>query len=192
MRRCPNCEAEATEDAEVCEICGSDLSPSTPSPAPFHDADLDPESRRKKFERRYGIDIGDRTVEEYLEHLHQQDYSRSVWLGLLVVAELLGVGFFTVSVLGAGGAVFAPHVIFPVISGTLALSILGDTHSIGQFEPRSKIRWVYVLLSAIPLVGHIAALFYLVLRRLMYEQITKHRRQLFDAGFDVTTNSGNR
>lgn len=192
MRSCPNCEAEVIEGAEVCEMCESDLSTSTPSPAPVYDAGLDPESRRKQFERRYGIDIGDRTVDEYLEHLDQQDYSLSVWFGLITVAELLGVGFFFVSIFGLGEIGLAPRLIFPIISGVLALSILGDTRSVGQFEPRSKIRWVYILMSAIPLGGHIAALFYLVLRRLMYEQTTQHRRQLFDAGFDVATNSINR
>ena len=42
-----------------------------------------------------------------------------------------------------------------------------------------------MLLSAVPLVGHIAGVLYLTLRHLMYEQTVEHRQRLMNAGFDV-------
>ena len=67
----------------------------------------------------------------------------------------------------------------------LAIGIVTDTRAVGQFRPRAKIRWVYVLTSAIPLVGHISAFFYLVLRWFMHQEATEHRRRLLESEYNL-------
>jgi phosphate/sulfate permease len=74
---------------------------------------------------------------------------------------------------------------FVAVSTAIGVSVLADTRAVGQFGRWSRIRWTYVLLSSVPLVGHIAGAFYVLLRRLMRERTQKHRRRLVSAGFDV-------
>lgn len=187
MRTCPQCHSETPDDVELCGECGATLRSDAKQPHTLLiDAEYDPEEERKEFEKRYGIDIGDRTVEEYLQHLTEQDYSVTIWFVLLVVAEIIGVGLFTIDLFfGLDLGVNLP-LVFTGISVLLALSIFADTWAVGQFRPWAKIRWTYVLSAAIPFVGHIAAFFYLVLRRFMHEETTEHRRRLLEAGFDLS------
>lgn len=188
MRVCPQCGTENPADTALCTDCGEPLDEDTTGFDPLRDgADYDPEREREAFERRFGIDVGDRTVEEYLQHLSEQDYSLTWWIGVIVLAEIAGaVLFVTELILGFGPAVDVT-VAFPVLSLLLALGVFADTRVVGQFRPWAKIRWTYVLISAIPLVGHVAALLYLVLRRLMRQQTEEHRRRLLDAGLDLAS-----
>lgn len=186
MRVCPQCGAENPADVARCNECGEPLDVGTTGFDPLlTGADHDPEKEREAFERRFGIDVGDRTVQEYVQHLSEQDYSLTWWIGVIVLAESAGaVLFVTELIFGIGPAVDVT-VAFPVLSLLLAVGVFADSRVVGQFRPRARIRWTYVLLSAIPLVGHVAALFYLVLRRLMRQQTEKHRRRLLDAGLDL-------
>lgn len=191
MPQCPDCDAEIPGDPSVCHRCGASLdhlqSSGTPS---VTNAEYDPEAAREQFERRYGIDIGDKTVDEFLSHLDQQDYSLSIWFWLVVVTEMVGVGLFALTIFGVFTLGVNSQLVFPSISVLLGLSILADTGDVGLFKRWAKIRWTYVLLAAIPLVGHLAGLLYLMLRHLMYEQTVEHRQRLMKAGFDVGTGVG--
>lgn len=151
----------------------------------FAEAGFDQEEERKRFKRRFGIDIGDRTVDEFLEYLDQQDYSLTTWFWLIVAAQVAGVALFFLSQIQPGllGAESAP--LFVLVSVAIGLAILADTRQVGQFRTWSRIRWTYVLLSAVPLVGQIAGAFYVLLRRLMRQRTQQHRRRLVSAGFDV-------
>lgn len=186
MPTCPQCEAETADEAAVCTECEATFEEGAFKDDPlFTGANYDPEERRKRFEQRYGIDIGDRTVDEYLQFLSQQDYSLTGWAAVIALAQIAGVVLFALNVFaGLGmGAILAYA--FSAISVLMAVGIFGDTRAVGQFEPWAKIRWTYVLISAIPLVGHIAAAYYILLRRLMHEQTAEYQRRLLDAGFDV-------
>lgn len=186
MQVCSECEAECPDGAMVCPECGNDLLGRGTEPrVPMANADFDPDEEAEQFERRYGIDIGDRTVDEFLQHLERQDYSATRWYWLIVAAEVAGVGLFAAALFlfGRVGPEFGA--LFTVASGLLALAIVGDTRVVGQFDRWARIRWAYVLLAAIPLVGHIAGVLYLLLRRLMREQTVKHRRVLLNAGFNL-------
>jgi hypothetical protein len=186
MPACIDCDAEVPSDASVCHRCGASLdhiqSSGTPS---VTNADYDPEAAREQFERRYGIDIGDRSVDEFLSHLDQQDYSLSIWFWLVVATEMVGVGLFALTIFEIFTIGVNSQLVFPSISVLLGLAILADTGDVGLFERWAKIRWTYVLLAVIPLVGHLAGLLYLMLRHLMYEQTVEHRQRLVKAGFDV-------
>lgn len=186
MRTCQECGAENPADAALCQECGEALDEGVTGPqARLTEAGYDPDEERELFERRYGIDVGDRTVEEYLDHLSRQDYSLTVWIGVIVVAEIAGVGLFLLELFLEFDPAVAPGLAFPAISLLLSLGILADTRAVGLFRPWAKIRWAYVLIAAIPLVGHIAAFLYLVLRRLMHQETTEHRRRLLDAGLEL-------
>lgn len=152
---------------------------------PVTGADYDPEAEREAFERRYGIDLGDRTVGEFIDHLDRQDYSLTPWVWLLAAAEVAGVALFALAVAGVVALGIDRAVVFVAISVLMAAAIFLDTRAVGQFRRWAKIRWVYVLLAAIPFVGHVAGVFYLVLRRLMHERTVEFRRRLLDSGFDL-------
>jgi hypothetical protein len=187
MAVCPECDAEVPDDAMVCHGCGANLNHvgSDDAGPAVTTADYDPEEAREQFERRYGIDIGDRTVEEFLAHLDRRDYSLTVWFWLVVVAELTGIVLFAATIFEVFTLGLDGRLVFTAISALLGLAIFADTSVVGQFERWAKIRWTYVLLSAVPLVGHIAGVLYLTLRHLMYEQTVEHRQRLMNAGFDV-------
>lgn len=191
MPVCPECGVELSAEATSCSLCGADVTPveePTAAGPGITNADYDPEAERERFERRYGIDIGDRTVDEFLSHLGQQDYSPTPWFWLVVVTELAGVGLFAAVVFADVGLGVDARIPFVVISLLLGLSIFVDTRVVGLFRRWAKIRWTYVLVGAIPLVGHLGGFFYLVLRRLKHEETAEHRRRLLDAGFDVGAN----
>lgn len=187
MPECPECDAEVPGDAVVCHGCGANLNHvgSHEAGAAVTTADYDPEEAREQFERRYGIDIGDRTVEEFLTHLDQQDYSLTAWFWFVVAVEVTGVVLFATTIFEVFTLGLDGRLVFTTISALLGLAILADTGVVGQFERWAKIRWTYVLLAAIPLVGHVAGVFYLTLRHLMYERTVEHRQRLMNAGFDI-------
>lgn len=186
MGTCPKCGAERAEGIAVCPACGADAEPiDAQIPDAITTADYDPEDERELFERRYGIDIGDRTISEFLTYLDRQDYSTTPWFWLLVVAEIGGILLFAASLfseltLGTNG-----RLLFVSASILVALGVFIDTRAVGQFERWAKIRWTYVLFAAIPVIGHITGAFYLILRHLMCEQTAEYRRRLLDAGFDL-------
>lgn len=148
-------------------------------------ADYDPEAERERFERRFGIDIGDRTVDEFLSHLDQQDYSSTPWFWSVVAIETVGITLFCLVVFTDLGLGVDSRLLFVGASLLLAAAIFADTRVVGLFERWAKIRWTYILLAAIPLVAHLAGLFYLVLRRLKHEQTIEHRQRLMSAGVDI-------
>ncbi|MFC7232338.1 hypothetical protein ACFQMM_14835 [Saliphagus sp. GCM10025308] len=186
METCPDCHAENPDDVAVCRECGVALETVAADPqSTLVDAGFDPEAEREAFERRHGIDIGDRTVDEYLRFLAQQDYSLTAWFGLIVVAELVGVGLFGIDLFVDHAVDVNLAFVFTAISIALAVGIVADTRAVGQFRPWAKIRWAYVLTAAIPLVGHISAFFYLLLRRFMHQEATEHRRRLLESGYDL-------
>lgn len=193
MTACPVCGADQPNDATVCPECGADVEsqpddervggvdPSSPLTA----ENLDADAERERFERRYGIDIGDRTVEEYLDYLDRQDYSRTPWFWSVVLVEIVGISLFFATLFWEVPVAVGPELLFPATSLLMAVTILLDTRSVGQFGQWAKIRWTYVLSAAVPLVGHITGAFYLILRRLMYEETVEHRRRLLNAGVDI-------
>jgi hypothetical protein len=189
MRTCPECGTENADGADACTDCGTVLEPPAGGPAElFAEAGFDQEEQRERFERRFGIDIGDRDVDEFLDYLDRQDYSLTAWFWVIVAAQVLGVALFFLSQTRPGLFAVAGldmSLTFVAVSGVIGLSVLADTRAVGQFDTWSRIRWTYVLLSSIPLVGHIAGAFYVLLRRLMRERTQKHRRRLVSAGFDV-------
>lgn len=200
MRTCPACGADCDGEAD-CPACGAPLPASeatsaghdepaaageTPlGAAAVGDPDADAQAtQRERFERRYGIDIGDRTVEEYLAYLNRQDYDTTPWYWAVVVTEVVGVSLFVASLrwdVPFGG----DALVFAVPSVALALAILADSRAVGQFGRWTKIRWTYVLSAALPLIGHLTGLFYLLLRRFMQEETVEHRRRLLNAGVDL-------
>lgn len=179
MRTCPQCDA-VCDQSVTCGECGAPLDPIDSGTPSVMDADYDPEKERERFERRFGIDIGDRSVDEYLQHLSQQDYSLTVWVGVIAVAQIAGIGLFVLDQL-ADIYLLDPIIPFTAISMVLAVGVFADTRAVGQFRSWAKIRWTYVLIAAIPLVGHIAGFFYLLLRRLMHERTDAYRRRLRNA-----------
>lgn len=201
MPTCPVCGSDLPDDSAVCPNCGAELGsgdgdaddPAAGDPemggleATLMAENLDQEAERERFERRYGIDIGDRTVEEYLSHLDRQDYSTTPWFWGVVLFETAGVAAFVATVGLNTSLGIAPAVLFTASSVLLALAILGDTRAVGQFERWAKIRWTYVLSAAIPLLGCIMGAFYLTLRRLMHEETVEHRRRLVDEGVDIAS-----
>ncbi|MFC7251637.1 hypothetical protein ACFQJ5_17635 [Halomicroarcula sp. GCM10025324] len=215
MRRCPECQtavsqtetcpacgaeldgaaaetpvhdAEPVPDVDSDPTGGPDIADADANPVAggdITDADYDPEAERERFQRRFGIDIGDRTVDEYLDHLDQQDYSPTPWFWLLIVTEIAGIilaaaTLFDVIELGVEGGI-----VFAIISVALAALVFADTRVVGQFERWAKIRWTYILMSAIPVIAHLTGIFYLLLRRLKHEQAVEYRRRLMNAGFDI-------
>lgn len=198
MRQCPSCTGAVPPGADTCPDCGAEIgdvatdatidSGDTTGPG-IADADYDPAAERERFERRFGVDLGDRTIEEFLVHLGRQDYSLTPWFWLVVAAEAAGIALLGVALFGDvrfGGAGVA---VFGATAALLALAIFADTRVVGLFERWAKIRWTYILMAAIPLFAHLAGLFYLVLRRLKHEQAVEYRRRLLDAGFDVGVDS---
>lgn len=186
MRTCPQCQASVSADRIACTECGTTLEGGRTEPGPqFTDADYDPEKEREQFENRYGIELGDRTIEEYLRYLSQQDYSLSLWTVVIAVAQLLGIGLFAAAFTAGVDLGVNLSYSLTAISIIMAVGIVGDTSVVGQFRRWAKIRWTYILLTAIPLVGHISAFLYLLLRRLKHEQTVEYRRRLLDAGFDL-------
>lgn len=190
MEPCPNCGAERPDDAGVCPRCGvglrAEATPTEdrePAPDPVIDADFDEARERERFERRYGIDIGDRSVDEFLEDLDRQDYSVTGWVWVIAIAETVWVGLLTFTQLGPGGWELLPA--FVAMSVLLAIAIFADTRSVGLFRPWSKTRWTYVLLAFVPICGQIGGVLYLVLRRFMRQRTERHRRRLLEAGFDI-------
>lgn len=184
MQRCPACATEAPPGATTCPECGATLvdeDPGTAAPYPG----VDPEEEAERFERRYGIDIGDRTVDEFLRHLERQDYSLSAWFWLVVAAELAGVVLFAAALVVSAASGRPVAVLFGVTSVVLALGVHGDTRAVGQFDRWARIRWTYVLLAAVPVAGHVAGALYLLMRRLKREQTATHREHLLNAGFDL-------
>lgn len=194
MPACPACGADYPNDAAVCPECGADLASRNADEAaaggvdpssPLTAENLDAEAERERFERRYGIDIGDRTVDEYLDYLDRQDYSRTPWFWSVVLVEIVGVSLFFATLFWELPIGVGPVILFPATSLLLAVTILVDTRVVGQFGRWSKIRWTYVLSAAVPLIGHITGAFYLILRRLMHEETVEHRRRLLNAGVDI-------
>lgn len=202
MRTCPECGVELQDDAEACTLCGTTLNASPadgsdpadgdpPSgsagavrqPEPTAEADF--ASDRERFERRYGIDIGDRTADEFLENLDRRDYSPNAWFWLVVAAEVVGAGLFWVGLFGPGGFGGLVSQLFLASNGVLALGVFGDTRAVGRVGQWATIRWTYVVLAAVPFVGHIAGLLYLVMRRLNHEQTVEHRRRLLSEGVEL-------
>lgn len=191
MTRCPECSAELPAGALGCSECGADLTEhESMATTSIRDADFDPEREREEFERRYGIDIGERTVDEFLAHLDQQDYSLTKWFWLVVATEVAGVAAFVAVVFGDLNVGTEGALLFGGVSALLALSIFVDTRVVGLFERWAKIRWTYIVIAAIPLVAHLAGLFYLVLRRLKEEQAFEQRQRLTNAGFDISPTVG--
>lgn len=184
MQRCPACATEAPPGTTTCPECGASLSEDDPGTAAPHTG-VDPEEEAEWFERRYGIDIGDRTVDEFLRHLERQDYSLSAWFWLVVAAELAGVVLFAAALAVPAVSGRPVAVFFGATSAVLALAIHGDTRAVGQFDRWARIRWTYVLLAAVPVAGHVAGALYLLMRRLKREQTAAHRERLLDAGFDL-------
>lgn len=180
MHACPACGADWPNDASACPRCGFD-------PAVHGDGESDdrhaPDPHREWFERRMGIDIGDRSVAEFVEALERRDFSLTVWVWLVVAAELASITLAAIALFGPGGWGLLPGLV--AISGLMAFAILADTRAVGQFRQWSKTRWTYVGLSTVPLCGQIAGLLYLVLRRLMHLETEEQRRRLLDAGVDV-------
>ena len=201
MQRCPECGSENPDSESACSECGAGLRPTegaaaAPSEGVAEDpaaddafdltaGDLDPDAERERFERRYGIDIGERTVSEYLEYLDRQDYSATPWFWSIVVVELAGIALFSLTVFADVSLFVEEAVLFTAASVLLAIGILADTHVVGQFGRWTKIRWTYVLFAAIPLVGHLTGALYLALRRLLHEQTVEHRKRLLNAGVDI-------
>lgn len=182
MRTCPQCDVDVRDRSGTCGECGATLESTDPGTRPLDmDAVFDPETERERFERRFGIDIGDRTVDEYLQHLSQQDYSLTVWVGVIALVQVVGIGLFVLELIANVSLSLNPFLPFTILSIVLAVGIFADTRVVGQFRPWAKIRWTYVIISAIPLVGHIAGFLYLLLRRLMHERTDEYRRRFLNA-----------
>lgn len=185
MSTCPECGAEWPKGTAACEACGADLAPTPEAPVIAGSADFDQEAERQRFEARYGIDIGDRTVDEYLSFLDRQDYSPTRWFWVVVAVQLASVGLIAFALFGPGGWEVVPA-LFP-LSVLLAVAILADTAHVGLFRRWSPTRWLYVLIALIPLPGQISTFLYLLLRRLKRQQTERHRRRLFESGIDLAS-----
>lgn len=186
MQTCPACGAEWPDGTASCEACGAELPEAEPVIAA--NADFDQEAERERFQAQYGIDIGDRTVSEYLQYLDRQDYTITAWFWLIVAAEVASVGLIAYGTFGTGGWDLLP-VVFG-LSVLLAAGIYLDTARVGLFRRWATTRWIYIIVPLIPLWGQIAAFLYLVLRRLKREQRERERRRLFESGFDVDAHVG--
>lgn len=188
MQTCRACGTEWPDETVTCEQCGADLATRTAEPAIATNADFDQQAERERFQARYGIDIGERTVDEYLQYIARQDYSLTTWFWAIVGVEVVLVGLLAYALIGSGG-----WEVLPVLLGLsilLSAAIYADTKLVGLFEQWSAIRWLYILLSLVPFSGQIAAFLYLVLRRLKREQTERERRRLFESGFDLEANPG--
>lgn len=186
MPVCPECDTAVSDASARCPECGALVRMNEgPIPEPLQGADVPPEEEQEWFEKRFGIDIGDQSILEYLNYLEQQDFALSLWFWLFAMAELAGIVVFVVNMWGPP----LPEIIFwygyTAISVLLAIGIFGDTRLVGQFRPGSKTRWVYVLLAAIPVLGHVTGFLYATYRRLKHEETVRERRRLLDAGFDI-------
>lgn len=183
MQTCGACGTECPNEAVACGECGAYLDPTAAEPAIATNADFDQEAEREQFQARYGIDIGDRTVDEYLEYIQRVDYSLTTWFWLVIGTEVALVGLIVYGVIGPGGWELFPVVL--VLSVFLATAIYADTAVAGLFEKWSRIRWVYIALSLVPYCGQIATFLYLLMRRFEREKTERERRRLFEHGFDV-------
>lgn len=186
METCRSCGAEWPDGTASCEECGADLTGADPVVAA--NADFDQEAERERFQARYGIDIGDRTVDEYLDYLDRQDYTVTPWFWLIVAVEVASVALIAYGAFGPGGWDLVP-VLFGM-SVLLAAGIYGDTARVGLFRRWATIRWLYIVVPLVPLWGQIAAFLYLLLRRLKREQQERERRRLFESGFDLEASAG--
>lgn len=186
MPACEACGAELPDDVTVCSLCGTERGEADGQTGPaIRTAEYEPDAEREAFERRYGIDIGDRTVDEYLEFLEQQDYRLTPWFWSVVGTEVAGIVLFFSIVFSSPGWGQLVAYVFLALSLGLALAIFADSRTVGQFRQWARIRWTYVLFAAIPLLGHLMGGFYLVLRRLKHEQTIEQRRRLLNDGFDL-------
>ena len=183
MHPCHECGAKWPEDTSTCGACGADLGSGPTEGALARNADSHQAAERERFQAEYGVDIGDRTVDEFLEYIERQDYTHTAWFWVVVVAELAGVGLTAYLVFGPGGQELLPA--FALLSVVLSSAIYADTARVRLFEQWAKARWVYVLFPLVPVWGHIAGVVYLLLRRLEREATERARRRLFEAGVDL-------
>lgn len=180
MQTCRVCGAGSPDSAQSCDECGADL---TAEPAVAPTADLDKESEREWFQAAYGIDIGDRTVDEYLQYVERQDYSLTTWFWLLVGVEFALSGVLGYTLIGPAGWELLPVVM--LLSVLLSATIYADTAFVGLFDRWSRIRWLYIAFPLVPYYGQISTAIYLVLRRIERERTERKRRRLNESGFDV-------
>ena len=183
MQTCRECGAVWPDGAGSCTDCGADLTANVEEPSFATSADFDQEAERERFEARYGIDIGDRTVDEYLEYLERQDYTLNAWFWVIVGGEIALVGIIGYAVVGPGDWGLLP--VFVAISVVLSAAVYADTALVKLFEKWSRIRCLYVAFPLVPVYGQIATFIYLVLRRIERERTEQERRQLNESGFNV-------
>lgn len=191
MQSCPECGAARLADESTCESCGADLDgerTATAGPPAGAGADFDQAAERKRFEVEYGVDVGDRTVDEYLAYVARQDYSRTAAFWLVVGGGLAWLGTMAYLVFGPGGRELLPA--FGVLSVVLSAAVYADTARVGAFDRWAKVRWLYVLFPLVPLWGPAAAFVYLLLRGLKREETARARRRLVEAGIDLELASG--
>lgn len=180
---CRGCGAVWPEDRKTCDDCGASLVAGISESGLATIAGHDQETERKKFQVKYGVDIGDSTVEEYLQYLERQDYSVTIPFWSIVVGEIVTVGLSAYALFGPGGRGLLP--VFLGVSVLLSLSIYADTAHVKLFDRWAVIRWLYIGVALTPLAGQIGAFFYLVLRRLKRERTQRVRRHLLESGLDV-------
>ena len=183
MPTCRECGAEWPYGTASCEDCGMVLEANADVTAISPNADFDREAERERFQAEYGIDLGDRTVDEYLDHLDQQDYSLTAWFWVVVGAESALLGLFTYVLFGPGGWELLSAV--STLSVLLSAAIYADTAVVGLFERWSRIRWLYIRFPLVPYYGQIATFIYLMLRRFERERTERERRRLSESGFDI-------
>lgn len=188
MQTCRECGATCPDGAVACDDCGAYLTAAAAEPTVPTNADYDQEAEREQFQAKYGVDIGDRSVDEFLQYLGCQDYSPTIAFWSIVVAEIVAVGLAAYGLIGSGGWELLS--VFLAVSALLSISVYADTAQVKLFERWAKIRWLYIVLPLVPLAGQIAAFLYLVLRRLKRERMERLRRRLLESGLDVQAYSG--
>lgn len=185
MRTCRVCGGESPKAAMVCTSCGLSfaLTESLAEADRGASAEVEALEAHERLEREHGIDIGERTIEEYLADLNQRDYSRNAWYWSIVALEVAWVGLVGAAEIGLQSGEIYPWL--AAISALLPVAILLDTYAVGQFDRWSKVRWTYVLTAVVPLFGQIAGGLYLLGRHLYHQEAEEHWRTLVEFAHDL-------